>query len=78
MQRSAYLIANLIQMKKLIKMLTFSSLLFFLACDDDTESLTVTETVTVTDTVTVTEGVEVLISGNIMRMLYGLLIPYTY
>ena len=51
-------------MKKLIKMLAFSSLLFFLACDDDTESLTVTETVTVTDTVT--EGVEVLISGNIM------------
>ena len=66
MQRSAHLIANLIQMKKLIKMLAFSSLLFFLACDDDTESLTVTETVTVTDTVTVTEGVEVLISGNIM------------
>ena len=64
MQRSAHLIANLIQMKKLIKMLAFSSLLFFLACDDDTESLTVTETVTVTDTVT--EGVEVLISGNIM------------
>ena len=49
-------------------------MLFFLACDDDTETLTVTETVTVTDTVTeietdtvtVTEGVEVLISGNII------------
>ena len=43
-------------------------MLFFLACDDDTETLTVTDTVTEieTDTVTVTEGIEVLISGNII------------
>jgi len=56
---------NLTQMKKLITTFTFLSLLFFLACEDDTETLTVTESVTVTDTVTVTEGVEVLISENI-------------
>ena len=55
MQRSAHLIANLIQMKKLITTFTFLSLIFFLACEDDTETLTVT----------VTEGVEVLISENI-------------
>ncbi|OUT97102.1 MAG: hypothetical protein CBB92_08975 [Flammeovirgaceae bacterium TMED32] len=42
-------------MKKFIIALTFSSLLFFLACDDDAETVTVTETVTETDTVTVTE-----------------------
>lgn len=54
-------------MKNLITTLTFSSTLFFLACDDDIETLTITDTVTEieTDTVTVTEGVEVLILGNI-------------
>ena len=52
-------------MKKLITTFTFLSLIFFLACEDDTETLTVKESVTVTDTVTVTEGVEVLISENI-------------
>ena len=40
-------------MKKLITTFTFLSLIFFLACEDDTETLTVTE------------GVEVLISENI-------------
>ena len=44
---------NLTQMKKLITTFFFISLIFFLACEDDTETLTVTE------------GVEVLISENI-------------
>ena len=44
-------------MKNFITIFTFSSILFFLACDDDTETVTVTETVNLTDTVTVIETV---------------------
>jgi hypothetical protein len=60
-------------MKQLIITFALSSLLFFFACDDDPDTITVTETVTETDTVTVTEtdtvtvieGIEVTISSNI-------------
>ena len=60
-------------MKQLIITFALSSLLFFFACDDDADTITVTETVTETDTVTVTEtdtvtvieGIEVTISSNI-------------
>ena len=56
-------------MKQLIITFALSSLLFFFACDDDADTITVTETdtvtVTETDTVTVIEGIEVTISSNI-------------
>ena len=52
-------------MKQLIIIFALSSLLFFFACDDDADTITVTETITEIDTVIVNEGIEVTISSNI-------------
>ena len=48
-------------MKQLIITFALSSLLFFFACDDDADTITLTET----DTVTVIGGIEFTISINI-------------